>query len=317
MSIGTEFEGKDLREAVRNACNAHFVEPRMLKYEVLEEREPVVGRTRKTAGFCRIKVLSAELVADVFEEAKEGDDRGPRREGRDRGGRDRDRGARGDRDRGGRDRDRGGRGDRDRGGRGGRDRDRGGRGDRDRGGRDRGGRGRGEGRKDVPPRDPEAMEKSAEMAEELTNTLFTGMGLEAQLTVEDTEERVIIEVSCDDPVLDEVGRERVFESVQYIVNIVIRTRKNGKWVRVSEAGARERREAELRTLAAELADRALSTGEIVKVEPMSSGDRRIIHQELGDIDGVDTRSEGSGAFRHLLIVPAGVDEGADGDEQGE
>ena len=331
MSIGTEFEGKDLREAVRNACNAHFVEPRMLKYEVIEEREPVAGRTRKTPGFCRIKVISAELVADVFDEAPAGGDRGPRRDDRgprrdDRGPRRDDRGPRRD-DRGprgeGRDRDRGGRGDRDRGGRG--DRDRGGRGDRDRGDRDRGGRGdrdrggrgRGEGRSEVPPRDPEAMEKSAEMAEELTSMLFTGMGLEAELTVQDTEERVIIEVECADEALDEVGRDQVFESVQYIVNIVVRTRKLGKWVRVSEAGARERRETELRALAAELAERALSTGEVVKVEPMSSGDRRVIHQELGDIDGVDTRSEGSGAFRHLLIVPDGVEEDASGDEQGD
>jgi spoIIIJ-associated protein len=161
------------------------------------------------------------------------------------------------------------------------------------------------------------MEKSAEMAEELTKTLFSGMGLEAEFTVQDTEERVIIEVSCGDEALDEVGRDQVFESVQYIVNIVVRTRKHGKWVRVSEAGARERRETELRALAAELAERALSTGEIVKVEPMSSGDRRIMHQELGDIAGVDTRSEGSGAFRHLLIVPDGVEEDASGDERGD
>ena len=277
MSIGTEFEGKDLREAVRNACNAHFVEPRMLKYEVLEEREPVVGRTHKTAGFCRIKVVSAKLVADVFEEAPAGDDRGPRRD---------DRGPRRE------------------------GRDRGGRGDRDRGGR-------GQGRQEVPPRDPEAMEKSAEMAEELTRKLFTGMGFEATLTVEDTEERVIIEVACEDSAMDEVGRDRVFESVQYIVNIVVRTRKHGKWVRVSEAGARERRETELRTLAAELAERALSANEVVKVEPMPSGDRRIIHQELGGIEGVSTRSEGSGAFRHLLIVPDTLEENVDGDDQGE
>ena len=110
---------------------------------------------------------------------------------------------------------------------------------------------------------------------------------------------------------------QVFESVQYIVNIVVRTRKHGKWVRVSEAGARERRETELRTLAAELAERALSANEVVKVEPMPSGDRRIIHQELGGIDGVSTRSEGSGAFRHLLIVPDTLEENVDGDDQGE
>jgi predicted RNA-binding protein Jag len=309
MSIGTEFEGKDLREAVRNACNAHFVEPRMLKYEVLEEREPVVGRTHKTAGFCRIKVVSAKLVADVFVEAPAGDDRGPRRDDRGPRREGRDRGGRGEGDRGGRgERDRGGRGERDRGGRG--ERDRGGRGERDRGGR-------GEGRQEVPPRNPEAMEKSAEMAEELTRKLFTGMGFEATLTVEDTEERVIIEVACEDAAMDEVGRDQVFESVQYIVNIVVRTRKHGKWVRVSEAGARERRETELRTLAAELAERALSANEVVKVEPMPSGDRRIIHQELGGIDGVSTRSEGSGAFRHLLIVPDTLEENVDGDDQGE
>ena len=43
----------------------------------------------------------------------------------------------------------------------------------------------------------------------------------------------------------------------------------------------------------------------VPADPMSAADRRVIHVTLADAEGVTTRSEGEGIYRHLVIIPSG------------
>jgi predicted RNA-binding protein Jag len=39
------------------------------------------------------------------------------------------------------------------------------------------------------------------------------------------------------------------------------------------------------------------------LQPMHSGDRRLVHQALHDVEGVTTKSEGTGGFRCIRILP--------------
>ena len=289
MSDKMEFEGKDKRDAVRKACEAHLVEPKMLKYEIVEEREAAATRFSRSTGYCKIRVISAEVIADDLPDAPPGggrEDRGPRRDGRGdrrdgRGGR----GGRGD-----------GRGDRQ--GRSGRgsDRDRGPR-------RDRDGRGRSDGeRRPRPPMDPEAAAVSAEKAVETVNALLGKMGFEAELSTTEGDDWVRVDLNCEDPDLTAEGGE-IFDSIQHLTNIVVCVRGGGKRVYIDANGAQRKREEEMVAMAHDLAEKVKQDGEMFKLEPMSSGDRRFIHRALNDVEGVSTRSEGEGAFRHLLIVP--------------
>ena len=47
-----------------------------------------------------------------------------------------------------------------------------------------------------------------------------------------------------------------------------------------------------------------SEGVAKRLEPMSSADRKIIHDVLSEVEGVETRSEGDDPQRCVVIAPA-------------
>jgi spoIIIJ-associated protein len=101
-----------------------------------------------------------------------------------------------------------------------------------------------------------------------------------------------------------IGRHgQTIDAIQYLANaIAYRTygddRKN---VVVDAAGYRERRRETLEALAVRSAQHAVSTGEPVELEPMSSIERRIVHLRLQDEPGVSTRSEGDEPYRYVVV----------------
>ena len=70
------------------------------------------------------------------------------------------------------------------------------------------------------------------------------------------------------------------------------------------AAYRVRRRDALSDLAKRLADRAVEEGKVVRLSPMSAHDRRVFHLTLKEMEGIDTRSEGDGLYRNLLIIPS-------------
>lgn len=75
-------------------------------------------------------------------------------------------------------------------------------------------------------------------------------------------------------------------------------------LRVDVGGYRERRRAALGTFALQMADEVKSSGVARVLEPMSSADRKIIHDALAELDGIATRSEGDDPYRRVVIAPA-------------
>ena len=78
---------------------------------------------------------------------------------------------------------------------------------------------------------------------------------------------------------------------------------HGTRLRVDVGGYRVRRREALGRFAAQVADEVQRTGEARALEPMSSSDRKIVHEALVDVDGVTTRSEGDDPNRRMIIDP--------------
>jgi len=76
-------------------------------------------------------------------------------------------------------------------------------------------------------------------------------------------------------------------------------------LRVDIGGYRERRREALGRFAVQMADEVKSSGIARVLEPMSSADRKIIHDTLAGVDGIATRSEGDDPNRRVVIAPAG------------
>ena len=78
-----------------------------------------------------------------------------------------------------------------------------------------------------------------------------------------------------------------------------------KAIVVDAAGYRERRKASLDALAVRSAERAVSTGQRVELEPMTAVERKVVHLRLKDYPGVTTASEGTEPNRFVVIAPGG------------
>ena len=75
-------------------------------------------------------------------------------------------------------------------------------------------------------------------------------------------------------------------------------------LRIDVAGYRERREAALANFARDVAEQVRNSGTARSLEPMTSADRKVVHDVLNDEDGVSSRSEGDDPQRRIIVEPA-------------
>lgn len=140
------------------------------------------------------------------------------------------------------------------------------------------------------------------------------MEIHADVEVFEREDKIVLDIDCDD-IERIIGRRgQVMEALQHLVSKVSyrdRMTGEGKPIVVDAGGYREKQVEKLITLAERMGDKAVETGTIIELSPMSAHDRRIVHMALADMEGVSTRSEGEGEERRVLIVPGDrADDGA-------
>jgi hypothetical protein len=81
-----------------------------------------------------------------------------------------------------------------------------------------------------------------------------------------------------------------------------------------ERGDRDDRRSErdvkkLKRLARRLAEEAIEKGEVVRIrKELNSYERRVVHLVVAELDGVNSESEGDGAYKRIVLVPDGVEE---------
>lgn len=75
-------------------------------------------------------------------------------------------------------------------------------------------------------------------------------------------------------------------------------------LRIDIGGYRQRRKEALDRFALQMADEVKQSGVARVLEPMSSADRKIVHDALSGIEGIATRSEGDDPYRRVVITPA-------------
>ena len=93
------------------------------------------------------------------------------------------------------------------------------------------------------------------------------------------------------------------KAIEYILNLCLRETKDVPRIRLDSDGYRERRTANLQRLAISTAKKATERGIPIRLEPMASWERRIIHLTLQDSQDVTTESIGESPERKVVIMP--------------
>lgn len=103
-----------------------------------------------------------------------------------------------------------------------------------------------------------------------------------------------------------IGRHgRTLDALQTAVSAIV-TKKTGFHypITIDIEGYKHRRRQRVIEISHRAAERAMSQNRSVPLKPMTPAERRMVHVALRDIPGVSTASEGSGEYRHVVIVPA-------------
>jgi spoIIIJ-associated protein len=144
----------------------------------------------------------------------------------------------------------------------------------------------------------------AELLEELLEEVTAGLGLDAQIEVEQSEGVLRGRLIGDDVGLFIGRRGQTIDAVQHLAQrIVFPEGPSQTRVEIDADGYRERRAELLRSDADEAAEEALRDGSPVELEPMPPAERRIVHEYLRERGGVETHSEGEEPNRFLVVSP--------------
>ncbi len=137
--------------------------------------------------------------------------------------------------------------------------------------------------------------------------LLSDMNVSADMQVSEGENGEIrIAVNGDDAAILIGHHGETLDALQYLANLAANKRIDGKKeeytkVSVDVEGYRAKREETLRALARKMAAKVQKYKKSVMLEPMNPYERRIIHSEIQNIEGVSTNSIGSENNRKIVI----------------
>lgn len=145
-------------------------------------------------------------------------------------------------------------------------------------------------------------ETKSQLAARYIKNVFSKMGYEVSIDIEETDNGAVLDISGDN-VEEIIGKKgEVLDSLQYLASLVC-NRIDREYFRISTDcnGFREKRKAQLERLAAKIANNVKRNGRTTALEPMNPYERRIIHSVITDIEGVTSRSKGEEPYRKVII----------------
>jgi len=132
------------------------------------------------------------------------------------------------------------------------------------------------------------------------------LGYDPDIIIEHNENEISVQLNLD---AQESGvvigyRGEVLTSLQLILSLMVQPNYD-IWfpVRLNVNDYRQQRNKALETLALNTASKALEFNKSIRLNNLSSYERRIIHSILSENDQIETHSEGEPQYRVLVVTP--------------
>lgn len=152
-----------------------------------------------------------------------------------------------------------------------------------------------------PARDETAVEQRVRA---IVERVVGAMEIGAHVDVREGDDEVLVTCSGGDLGLLIGKHGQTIDALQHVANAALHRGGGGaKPVTVDAAGYRERRRSTLEAIADRGAERA-ARGERVLLEPMTAVERKVVHERLKEVPGVQTASEGMEPNRYVVVLPA-------------
>lgn len=159
----------------------------------------------------------------------------------------------------------------------------------------------------TPSSDDDREEISIEEQQAVITTfldgLLTAFGLEGTVVGRIEDEAIFVDVTGEQTeALVGAKGSNIQATLELCRTVVQRRTMAGAKIRLDIAGYSERRREALRIYAARLAEKVLSEGGEVMLEPMNAADRKVVHDTIAEMEGVRSFSEGEEPRRSVVIA---------------
>lgn len=157
-------------------------------------------------------------------------------------------------------------------------------------------------RADRPPVDPAEVTNAAVT---FMNGLVTAFGRTGTVSVDRQDDDIEVRVDGDELGTLVGPRGTTLLAIQDLARVASQRRlgDHDTRLRIDIAGYRERRREALSRFALKVASEVVESGKARILEPMSSADRKIVHDALIEVEGVSTRSQGDDPQRRVVVEP--------------
>ena len=148
--------------------------------------------------------------------------------------------------------------------------------------------------------------EQATVAREFLEGLLDAFGLEGTVTTRIDDDILYLDVDGEQTEALVGARGTIMTSVLEITRTVVQRKTFGApRMRIDIAGYGARRREALTIYAGKLADQVKTDDSEVMLEPMNPADRKVVHDAIGEIDGVRSFSEGEDPNRAVVISAEG------------
>lgn len=117
--------------------------------------------------------------------------------------------------------------------------------------------------------------------------------------------RAVISIDGGEDLANLVGsRGQVLEALQELTRLAVQQETGTRSrLMLDIAGWRAGRREELRELGRSTAETVVSSGEKVRLQPMSPFERKVVHDAVATVEGAHSESEGEEPKRRVVVLP--------------
>jgi spoIIIJ-associated protein len=149
------------------------------------------------------------------------------------------------------------------------------------------------------------LEEEGDIAADYLEELLDIFDLDGDIDIDVRQGRAYLEVTANqDSNLRVISDPETVEALQELTRLAVQVKTNSfSRLILDVGGSRQARVNELTRIVNKIIDKVKDTGESVPMKPMSSYERKIVHDLVAEA-GLGSESEGEGRDRHIVVKPA-------------
>jgi spoIIIJ-associated protein len=153
--------------------------------------------------------------------------------------------------------------------------------------------------------DVKALEAEGDIAADYLEEFLDIYDLEGDIDIDVRQGRAYLEISAEeDSNLRLISDPETVEALQELTRLAVQVKTNSfSRLILDVGGSRQKRVDDITRIVTRIIDKVKDLGEAVPMKPMSSYERKIVHDLVAEA-GLVSESEGEGKDRHIVVKPA-------------